>query len=315
MKDLENIDCPLCGRPEKTLLFKSRDFLFSKEEFSVVRCTACGARYTDPRVKAGAISAYYPAGYCLYLAKAPARGRSSAPREFLGRLFGNTDLRVLDTLRKRGAGKVLEIGPGAGKLLFLLKDNGFDVTGVDTDEACVRAIGEAGVKCIQGDLGNVKDRLPANEFDAVILHHALEHLYSPAAALRDVSGLLKAGGTVLISLPDAGSWEAGLFGKYWKGLDLPRHIVHYDRATARKVLAEAGFDSIEITPAVFPSSFVESVGFFLFGGRLPGFLYFLLYYPLKLISPLTVPLAGSGAMDISANKSRERAPQAGRANK
>lgn len=314
MKDLERTNCPLCGRAEKKPLFTSRDFLFSKEEFTVAECSACGARYTDPRVKAGAVSAYYPAGYCLYLARPPARGGLSGPREFLGRLFGNTDLRVLALLRKSRARKVLEIGPGAGDLLCLLKDRGFDVTGVDTDEDCVRRINEAGVKCVKGDIGSVKDSLPASAFDAVIFHHALEHLYDPAAALRDISGLLRPDGLALLSLPDAGSWEARLFGRYWKGLDLPRHIVHYDRATVEKVLSRAGFRSIEITPAVFPSSFVESIGFFLFGGRMPGLLYFLLYYPLKLLSPLLVPLTGSGAMDVTARKSTGNAPQAGGTN-
>jgi len=314
MSHLEQINCPICGRSENTRLFTSKDFLSSKEEFSVVKCASCGIKYTNPRVKAEAVSAYYPSGYCLYLAKPETRGPLSSLREFFGRLSGNSDRRLLEILRECRAEKVLEIGPGAGKLLFLLKDSGFDVTGIDTDEDCVRLICEKGIKCIKGDLGSVKGRLSANEFDAVIMHHAFEHLYSPVAALRDVTGLLKANGTLLISLPDAGSLEARLFGKYWKGLDLPRHIVHYDRGAVRKVLSEAGFHSIKITPAVFPSSFVESLGFLLFGGRMPGFLYFLLYYPLKLISPLSMMLVGSGAMNVTAKKSAGNAPQAGGAN-
>jgi len=302
MSDFESPYCPLCGNRENLPFIKSRDFLYSKEEFSITKCIACGALYTNPRVKKESISKYYPFKYSLYLPEAAAKSRFYCFKKTIGAIFGNPNLRILRRLRDSGAKKVLEIGPGDGTLLTLLQKNAFEVVGIETDAECVRRLNDSGIKCIHADLNEAKALLADDSFNAVIMHHAFEHIYDPISALRDISLLLTDNGLLLISLPDAGSWEARLFGRYWRGLDLPRHIVHYDRGTIRKVVSDAGFGSIRIVPVAFPSSFVESIGFYLFGGRMPGFLYFMMFYPLKAISWLIVYLAGSGAVEVSAIK-------------
>ncbi len=300
--DLESSDCPLCGSGGNPRFLKSRDFLYTKEEFSIARCAACGALYTDPRVKKEAIAKYYPSKYSLYGTEATAKSRFCGLRQTIGAVFGNPNLRILRRLRGSGAKKVLEIGPGDGALLELLRENDFEVVGIETNDECVRRLNDRGIKCLKADLNEAMAFLPVSSFDAVIMHHAFEHLYEPIRALRSISSLLMDHGLLLIALPDAGSWEARLFGQFWRGLDLPRHLVHYDRITIRKVVSDAGFGSIQVVPVAFPSSFVESIGFYLFGGRMPVSLYFMIFYPLKAVSWLTMHLVGSGAIEVSALK-------------
>ena len=278
MNKLETPICPLCGNGKFHVSLKSRDFLHSKEEFTVVRCSSCGVLYTNPRIRERDIHAYYPPEYCSFSVKPDKKSFTFKLRKLAGKIFGNANIRLLKFLKTLGAVRVLEIGAGTGELLYLLKDNGLDVTGVETDRACVRQINDNGVKCVYGDLSNVQAVTGSKFFDAIILHHTFEHLYKPKQGLEQISGLLKDSGALFISLPNAGSVESNLFGRYWRGLDLPRHIVHYDKGTITRILSDAGFISVRVRPVSFPSSFAESIGLALFSGKLPVFLYYGVFY-------------------------------------
>ena len=124
MSLLENVNCPFCGSNKFRELFLSKDFLFSKEEFLVVKCQDCGLRYTNPRVKKDQIMNYYYEGYSAYK-NSNLLGVHQKKRTVFHRLFGNTHLEILDYLRSVNAKSVLEIGPGNGELLSFLKRSRF----------------------------------------------------------------------------------------------------------------------------------------------------------------------------------------------
>jgi SAM-dependent methyltransferase len=220
----------------------------------------------------------------------------------LGRLFSNgyhEDIgRLLLANKVRD---VLEVGPGDGKLLEHLHKIGLNVTGVELDPGCAEQIVGKGLRCHRGTLETAKDSL--GTFDAVIMSHVLEHVYHPALTLKTAHSVLRDGGLLYLALPNIGSLEARLFGKYWRGLDLPRHISHFDRDTVADLLHGCGFDITSMRNLPFPSSFVESVGFLATrNGRLAPGLYYPLYYLWKGLSPLHVPLLGSGVLELVAIK-------------
>ena len=53
-----------------------------------------------------------------------------------------------------------------------------------------------------------------------------------------VSEWLKPGGIFYVLVPNIDSAEARVFGSYWHGLELPRHLFHYSPASL-KLLAES----------------------------------------------------------------------------
>jgi hypothetical protein len=53
-----------------------------------------------------------------------------------------------------------------------------------------------------------------------------------------VSEWLKPGGVFYVLVPNVESAEAHVFGSYWHGLELPRHLFHYS-PTSLKLLAES----------------------------------------------------------------------------
>lgn len=302
MEELEYIGCPLCDSKDYEKLFAGKDYLFSQKEFTVVRCESCGLLFTNPRVKEDQISHYYFPDYSPYKEVKQSTIFQKAKNR-LGRLFGNIHWEILQILQSIKAKTVLEIGPGNGSLLYFLKDRGFEVVGVETDSNCAERIGEKGIPCFLGDLNDVVKRIEPKKFDAVILCQVFEHLYHPKETLRNIFNLINEKGIIYLTLPNSGSLEAKIFGKYWRGFDLPRHIVHYDSRTIRLILTETGFNIIKCKNQIFPSSFLESIAFRFFRkGKMPDKLYYSLYYPWKLLSPIHTKIIGTGVTTVLAKK-------------
>jgi SAM-dependent methyltransferase len=97
--------------------------------------------------------------------------------------------------------KLLDIGCGTG----WLADHFPDYTGIDGSPEAVRIASERGRNVIRGDLA---DALPfaAECFDACVLKDVLEHVGDPVALVREVQRVLRPGGLVFASSPDAQRW-------------------------------------------------------------------------------------------------------------
>jgi 2-polyprenyl-3-methyl-5-hydroxy-6-metoxy-1,4-benzoquinol methylase len=72
--------------------------------------------------------------------------------------------------------------------------------------------------------------------------HSLEHVHDPVATLRSAFQLLVPGGLLLVAVPNVESAPARWFGADWFGLDLPRHLTHFSKATLGEMLAVSGFE-------------------------------------------------------------------------
>ncbi|GJQ53379.1 MAG: methyltransferase [Anaerolineaceae bacterium] len=65
------------------------------------------------------------------------------------------------------------------------------------------------------------------KYDIIILRHVLEHTYHPVNLIKYLSERLDADGVIYVEVPNLDSGCAKIFGKYWKGYYVPRHIYHY----------------------------------------------------------------------------------------
>jgi tRNA(Met) C34 N-acetyltransferase TmcA len=78
------------------------------------------------------------------------------------------------------------------------------------------------------------------------VNHTLEHLYSPAAAIKRSYEVLRHGGTLLVTVPKFDSWPRYISGKFWAHLDLPRHLHHFTQPVLLKLIQDAGFGVREV---------------------------------------------------------------------
>jgi len=78
------------------------------------------------------------------------------------------------------------------------------------------------------------------QYDIIILRHVLEHSHHPVQLLKYLSERLAPGGIIYIEVPNLDSGCAKIFGKYWKGYYVPRHIFHYTVDSLTEIVNRAG---------------------------------------------------------------------------
>jgi SAM-dependent methyltransferase len=288
---LERVACDLCGEKRSEEVLRQRDLLYavSPEEFSVVRCLACGLLYLDPRPTPAEIGRYYPEQYFV---QPPPKARREIER--LAKRFSQTIkrwiredfygypaptpsgwLRMLrrvclwpENARRKfrgreifpwvGEGRLLDVGCGPGVNLQTLQEQGWDVHGIEMSEtAAALARQRVGDRIHHGTLETAP--YAAESFDVIFMSHSLEHMFSPVATLERVRRLLKPAGVLIIAVPNAGSLEARLFGKWWVPWDPPRHLYHFEKRTLQKVLERAGFRVARMRTAVGTMFFMVSL--------------------------------------------------------
>ena len=97
--------------------------------------------------------------------------------------------------------KLLDVGCGTG----WLAEHFSDYTGIDGSPEAVAAAQSKGRSITQGD---VNEPLPFEDasFDGVVLKDLLEHVDDPVAVVLEVHRVLRPGGLVFASSPDAQRW-------------------------------------------------------------------------------------------------------------
>jgi 2-polyprenyl-3-methyl-5-hydroxy-6-metoxy-1,4-benzoquinol methylase len=168
-----------------------------------------------------------------------------------------------------GRGRLLDVGCGQGVNMATLHNMGWDVHGVDFSETAVEEAHE-----LFGDHVKLGDFLDVHyddrSFDVVLFNHSLEHLSDPVSALREARRILDDEGVLVVAVPNAGSMEARLFGRWWFPWDPPRHLYHFGKAPLSRLLNRAGFRVVRLRTgvgALFFMTSLDSVWRHVYGGR------------------------------------------------
>lgn len=218
--------------------------LISDPPYTVLRCTACGMVWTTPRRTD--LRAVYDDGYW----------RSDAPRQ-----RGYGDYRAdeplyLKTFRRRlpvvrrhtpRPGRLLDVGCAAGYFLAVMREAGWEVAGVDlSSEIVAHARARFGFSELHAGTLETAPWPPAS-FDLVTMWDLVEHVSDPRAVLMQAHRLLRPDGVLVLETQDVASPFARLLGARWHHFKHAEHLYHFDAATIRRLLAQAGFAAVELT--------------------------------------------------------------------
>jgi SAM-dependent methyltransferase len=143
-----------------------------------------------------------------------------------------------------GRGKrVLDLGCRSGALTrhFL---EGNSVVGLDVDPAALEKAAALGIEPVQA---NVEELLPFEDasFDVVVAGELFEHLQFPDALVREIQRVLRPGGVLAGSVPNAFRVQSRI--RFLRGRppeDDPTHLRMFSPAALRELLA--GFEQIEL---------------------------------------------------------------------
>ena len=273
--EMESVPCDFCGAAETDPVLTSRDYLHGLPgEFHVVQCRRCGLRRANPRPTVATLGVAYPSSYQVYDANMktprPPRGflrwalvnyrdypfghRAPALLRWLAGPWARAALRSrysIGYMPWQGDGRLLDLGSAVGRYVGQMAAAGWKAEGLELSEEAVATGCAAGLKIRQGTLPGTD--LPPESYDVVTMWHVLEHVPSPAATLKAIHGILKPQGRLLVVVPVMDSLNARWFGPSWMGVDLPRHLTHFTRATLRRHVEAAGFTVEEIVPIRRPA--------------------------------------------------------------
>ena len=203
--------------------------------FDIVVCERCGLKFTNPRPEFEKISAYYGRSYYSYQ-----RPDATVKR-----------LKMVPGPRPR----FLDYGCGAGHKMIEKINAGYKAFGVEISDDARSAGQSLGLDIRKAH----KDKLEfdSNYFDEIHINNVLEHLHSPLAMMSEFHRCLKSGGRLWLEVPNIESYDAQLYGSFWRHLDVPRHLVHFSPYTLRRLLQLAGFRTFQISTKHIPALSIE----------------------------------------------------------
>lgn len=221
--------CVVCKSSDTVQVCVSKDLKYgvSREEFKIIRCLNCGISFTDPMLIPRQLAKFYPPYRKL-------ETRSGVNRE---------KYRFIKPFYKKGGNSLLDVGCNQGDFLFYLKNKGWLVQGVELSDHAAEIAAKKGLDIEVGDFVSMNLK---KKYDVITFWHVLEHLSEPSEALAKARSLLHQTGHLILSVPNADSWQAKIFGKYWSGYDAPRHLFHFSPRSLKILLDKNGFSVIDI---------------------------------------------------------------------
>jgi SAM-dependent methyltransferase len=204
--------------------------------FRMARCETCGLLRSDPVATPGALAALYAESTF---------DEAEVPN--LRRTYG----RYLARLDRHGAGRVslLEIGSGSGFFLTESLAHGYSLAvGVEPSVSAGRlAAPDPRIKVVSDVMR--PGLFAPGSFDVICVFQTLDHLPDPATVLDACRLALRPGGLLLALNHDLGAWSARLLGERSPIIDI-EHTFLYDRRTMRRLVADRGFDVLEVGSAL-----------------------------------------------------------------
>ena len=140
-------------------------------------------------------------------------------------------------------GPVLELAPGRGEFLHLLRAKGVEAYGVDLDPGMVQAAVEAGLDVRLGDAVEALCAVPEETLGGVFSAHFVEHLTPDVVqqVIAESARALRPGGLFIAATPNAGS-QSVMGYDFWRD---PTHVRFYEQRLLAFFCADAGLEVLE----------------------------------------------------------------------
>ena len=140
----------------------------------------------------------------------------------------------------------------------MMRQNGWDVTGIETDHRMVEHLEtNVGIKANHTTEIN-KMKKKKLTFDLISLNKVLEHIYDPLNFLKDILSFLDVSGVMYIELPSASAAKEGKFREEF----YVEHFHVFSIGSFKKLAYEAKLNCISIQDIIEPSGKFTLFGFF-----------------------------------------------------
>lgn len=243
--------CPLCSSSQVFPFLTAPDrFHLRRDLYHLLRCQSCSGVWLARPPRPHEMGIHYDEDYhrtIMTAGETYPEKRWKRHRELISRY-------------KQG-GAILDIGCSSGAFLNTMKGPSWKLYGIEMEDSTAeKARTATGANVFVGDVADAP--FPPESFDVITGFDLLEHVYDPRQFVGNVKKWLKPDGIFFTMLPNIDSWESKVFGSYWYGLELPRHLFHFSPRSLRNLMAALGFEEVFLFTS--PVSYMErSVGYLL----------------------------------------------------
>jgi SAM-dependent methyltransferase len=246
---MEVATCVICNG---TVFIKDRtckDYTVSKEDFTLLKCTACDFVFTSPRPEDQDLGKYYISEDYISHAR-----EAKSLTDKIYSIARNVALTWKTNLIQKlftHKPSVLDYGAGTGTFAKACSDKGWTTKGVEPSDIARDAADKS--ITLYPELKDVRE----TNFDVISLWHVLEHIPDIDTALNNIIDKLKPGGYLLIAVPNKHSYDAKKYGDYWAGYDVPRHLWHFSKQNIQDLFIKKDLKVEKIVPMKLDAFYVS----------------------------------------------------------
>jgi SAM-dependent methyltransferase len=234
LMDSEPEQCPICGQAGAREWLRGPDRLHGRhEKYTLVRCPACSLVWLSKPPTPAEMHRHYTDAYDRLISAA---GENSP---------GRWRDRNAALAQHKHSGVLLDLGCSSGAFLQSLCGKGWELFGIEMSaESAKQAQAKSGANVFIGDI--LDAQFPPTSFDVITCFDVFEHLYEPRRVMARIAEWLKPGGIFYVLVPNVDAAEARVFGSYWHGLELPRHLFHYSPQSLRFLAESKGLLQVSL---------------------------------------------------------------------
>jgi SAM-dependent methyltransferase len=234
LRDGNSESCPICGQVGAQEWLRGQDRLHGRQEkYTLLRCPACSLVWLSNPPKPAEMHKHYTDAYDRLISAA---GENSP---------GRWRDRNAALVPHKQSGVLLDLGCSSGAFLQSLCGKGWDLFGIEMSaESAKQARAKSGANVFVGDI--LDAQFPPASLDVITCFDVFEHLYEPRRVMAKLAEWLKPEGIFYVLVPNVDSAESRIFGSYWHGLELPRHLFHYSPASLKFLAESAGLCQVSL---------------------------------------------------------------------
>lgn len=245
--------CSVCKNQNFQSFISCKDYTVSQETFSIVICSACGFKFTNPIPDLNSLGNYYKSENYI--------SHSNTRKGIIARLYHivrsytlKKKLKLVSSYVSRGT--ILDYGCGTGMFLKVCKEAGWNPIGMEPDSGARQIAASMNISA-EGNKEDIKKKFPDQTYKAITLWHVLEHVTDLNETLSFFKAQLESDGVLIIAVPNHLSYDALHYEKYWAAYDVPRHLYHFEKKTIAHLLSNFGFQLQNTFPMAFDSFYVS----------------------------------------------------------
>ncbi|MGB2760647.1 MAG: class I SAM-dependent methyltransferase [Maribacter stanieri] len=233
---------------DKKIKFKTKDYLVSQENFTLIFDKDSDMLITEPQPKN--LEKYYdPKNYISH---------SDDKNSFIEKVYQqvkkitlNKKVKLIDqySLNEKS---LLDIGCGTGEFLAYAKNKNWNTVGVEVNQNARNKASNKNLKIYK----SLED-LPNRQFNIISLWHVLEHLTNLNEKISLIKRKLDDNGTLIIAVPNYKSYDAKHYKEFWAAYDTPRHLWHFSQDAIKILFEKHNYKITKTLPMYFDSFYVS----------------------------------------------------------